>query len=200
MARRALLTDSEREAISNPDSRENPYVAVSRVRKKINEELSTDVEVLREHHPDLFDELREVVCGDTAQNAGGRRSRGHDPKGTRAENTTSPPAETHDRRDAAKETLRQLGLPGSGSKYETRIDAVLSFYDYLREHEGDRVTKGELKEFADESDIDPGYTSFDSLWSNWVKGNSDQGRPKNTLTYLPGVEMDGDDYIYTGEK
>jgi hypothetical protein len=32
------------------------------VRRKIEEELTTDVEVLRENHPDLYAELREVVC------------------------------------------------------------------------------------------------------------------------------------------
>ena len=27
-----------------------------------NDELTTDVEILREHHPDLFEELRETAC------------------------------------------------------------------------------------------------------------------------------------------
>lgn len=62
MARRALLTESEREALQNPDEKENPYVAVSRVRKKIDEELSEDVRVLRENHDQLFAELHDVVC------------------------------------------------------------------------------------------------------------------------------------------
>lgn len=62
MPRRALLTDGEREALRNPESRENPYVAVSRVRSKIQDELPRDIEVLAEHHPDLLEELREVVC------------------------------------------------------------------------------------------------------------------------------------------
>ena len=38
------------------------YQAISRVRRKIDDELTTDVEVLRENHPDLYAELREVVC------------------------------------------------------------------------------------------------------------------------------------------
>lgn len=36
--------------------------SVYRVRKRINEELPQDIEVLREHRPDLLEELREVVC------------------------------------------------------------------------------------------------------------------------------------------
>jgi hypothetical protein len=38
------------------------YQAISRVRRKVNDELTTDVEVLRENHPELYEELREVVC------------------------------------------------------------------------------------------------------------------------------------------
>jgi hypothetical protein len=64
MARRALLTDRERELIEGGEDAQDDlrYQAVSRVRRKINEELTTDVELLREHHPDLYDELRETVC------------------------------------------------------------------------------------------------------------------------------------------
>ena len=40
------------------------YEAVSRVRGRVNDELTTDIELLEEHHPELLDELREVVCED----------------------------------------------------------------------------------------------------------------------------------------
>ncbi|QLD85547.1 hypothetical protein HWV23_07345 [Natronomonas halophila] len=64
MARRALLTDRERELIEEGEDADDDlrYQAVSRVRRKINEELTTDVELLREYHPDLYDELRDAVC------------------------------------------------------------------------------------------------------------------------------------------
>jgi hypothetical protein len=63
MARRALLTDRERELIEGEDTDDDlRYQAVSRVRRKIDEELTTDVEILREHHPELHEELQEVVC------------------------------------------------------------------------------------------------------------------------------------------
>ena len=64
MARRALLTDRERELIEGGDSVDESlrYQAVSRVRRKIEDELTTDMEVLRENHPELHEELREVVC------------------------------------------------------------------------------------------------------------------------------------------
>jgi hypothetical protein len=64
MARRALLTDRERELIEGEDSVDEDlrYQAVSRIRRKITEELTEDVEILREKHPDLHAELHEVVC------------------------------------------------------------------------------------------------------------------------------------------
>lgn len=60
---RALLTDAERRHISGESGEdEYKYQAVSRVRSRIEEELTTDVEILREHHPDLLEELQDVVC------------------------------------------------------------------------------------------------------------------------------------------
>lgn len=60
---RALLTAREREIIRGEAevSDSYRYRVVSRVRSKLDE-LSEDTEVLREHHPDLYEELREVVC------------------------------------------------------------------------------------------------------------------------------------------
>ena len=64
MARRALLTDRERELIEGESESDDDlrYQAISRVRRKIEDELTTDVEILQEHHPDLYEELRESVC------------------------------------------------------------------------------------------------------------------------------------------
>jgi hypothetical protein len=64
MARRALLTDRERELIEGESESDDDlrYQAISRVRRKIEDEMTTDVEILREHHPDLYEELRESVC------------------------------------------------------------------------------------------------------------------------------------------
>lgn len=59
---RALLTETEREQIAGEHGDDRKYQATSRVRRRINEELIDDVELLKENHPDLLDELREVVC------------------------------------------------------------------------------------------------------------------------------------------
>lgn len=61
---RALLTEKEREQIAGEHGDNRRYQATSRVRARIQEELATDLEVLEEHHPELFEELREVVCNE----------------------------------------------------------------------------------------------------------------------------------------
>ena len=60
---RAILTTTDRERISGevdvPNSKR--YEAVSRVRQRI-EQLEHDAELLKEHHPKLYEELQESVC------------------------------------------------------------------------------------------------------------------------------------------
>lgn len=61
---RGLITDTEAERISGEADVEDSkrYQAVSRVRRRIQEQLPVEIELLEEHHPDLLAELREVVC------------------------------------------------------------------------------------------------------------------------------------------
>jgi len=61
---RALITDTEFDRISGEADVEDSkrYQAVSRVRKRIRDELPRDVDMLEEHHPELLEELRDVVC------------------------------------------------------------------------------------------------------------------------------------------
>lgn len=60
--RRALLTDRERELIADEEAENPRYVAASHIRAKVQDELPRDLELLQEHHPILYRELREVVC------------------------------------------------------------------------------------------------------------------------------------------
>jgi hypothetical protein len=57
MPRRALLSDTERAAIAYGDG-ERQRKAASQVQKRINKRLAKDLELLREHHPDLYNETR----------------------------------------------------------------------------------------------------------------------------------------------
>ena len=61
--RRGLLTNREREILAGTaDVSDNYHFAVlSRVRRKITE-VGTDAALLREHHPELFRNLRTAVC------------------------------------------------------------------------------------------------------------------------------------------
>ncbi len=62
---RALMTSTDREYIADGEGvdENKRYQAVSRVRDRIDE-LEADVEVLEEHHPELLEEVRDVVCGE----------------------------------------------------------------------------------------------------------------------------------------
>jgi hypothetical protein len=60
--RRALLTDTERERIAGKGPQQRQYESVSRVRRRVKEELPKDVALLKEHHEDLLEEIRDVVC------------------------------------------------------------------------------------------------------------------------------------------
>lgn len=63
---RALLTDTERAILTGEREVSDNYrhTVVSRVRRRINYELSSDVDVLASNQPELFTELQSVVCGD----------------------------------------------------------------------------------------------------------------------------------------
>lgn len=75
MARsRALITDTEFERINGQADVESAkrYQAVSRVRKRIRDELPREMAMLEESHPDLLEELRAVVCEGTEGSADDR--------------------------------------------------------------------------------------------------------------------------------
>jgi hypothetical protein len=92
--------------------------------------------------------------------------------------------------------LEELDLPGSGADYERRVESVLAIYDELRSNPGVRMSKSDFRDVLEGTDV--GYSGgFDSLWSNWVKSNAGQGHGQNTLSSLPGVELRGNDYVYT---
>jgi len=63
---RALMTETDREYISGEGepTQDQKDQSVYRVRQRIREELPRDIEILREHHPEVLEELREVVCDD----------------------------------------------------------------------------------------------------------------------------------------
>lgn len=61
---RALTTDRDRRQIARKGdvTDSEHYQAVSRVRRRIRENLGDDVKLFEEHHAGLLEELRETVC------------------------------------------------------------------------------------------------------------------------------------------
>jgi hypothetical protein len=60
------MTETERRRIAGLEDVEDikRYQAISRVRSRIEDELTQDIAILTEHHEGLLDEIREVVCED----------------------------------------------------------------------------------------------------------------------------------------
>ncbi|WP_436903763.1 hypothetical protein [Halovenus halobia] len=59
---RALLTETEREYLRGEHGDQRMYEAKSRIKRRIEEELSADVELLEREQPELLAALEEVVC------------------------------------------------------------------------------------------------------------------------------------------
>lgn len=59
---RALTTETEREYLRGEHGEQRMYEARSRVKARIEERLSEDVELFEEEAPALLDKLREVAC------------------------------------------------------------------------------------------------------------------------------------------
>lgn len=62
---RALLTDGEKKAVRGDEgiNEGSQTTQLSRVRRKI-EKMQEDAQLLREHQPEMYDDLREAVVGE----------------------------------------------------------------------------------------------------------------------------------------
>ena len=193
--RRGLLTDGERELLSDPDAGEQRYVAVSRVRTKIEDELAADVRLLAEHRPDLLDELRDVVCED-AEPVDIAAETSQQPPAEPSESEYEPPRETETSasgqpafeslRERAEAALDELDIPGRPAAVErTRRKAVMYAWERLREEgamKPSALANDTLGRFWDDPDLN--YSSASGryagyqLWDNCVR---------TVLRELPGV-------------
>jgi len=59
---RALLTERERDQLRSGEPEQRVYEIRSHLRTRLTDELSDDLDVLEEHHPDIYEELRAEVC------------------------------------------------------------------------------------------------------------------------------------------
>ena len=61
-AGRGILTEYERECLAGEHQKQREYETRSRVRSRLDGPLAEDVQHMKEHDPELLEELREVVC------------------------------------------------------------------------------------------------------------------------------------------
>jgi len=213
MARRALLTEHERDALLDQESDDARYVAVSRVRKKIDEELTRDVEVLRhhdqKHDTDLLGRLREIACeleetDDIAESDSSKSEPDDDVETAETwEDTVSEEQEIDDLLDQSggSETTaeeeeqtasdgfdrdRIAGLDYNRDLTEPRLDALLEFLKWVKDRpEG--VKKGTFIEdfWNEEREAATGYND-ESFWEAFAKFSMkrlDEFQKPNTRTY-----------------
>lgn len=86
--------------------------------------------------------------------------------------------------------IRELDVPGSGTKLDRRVEATVTVVRHL-ESVGEASTQ-ELKELLEDDRV--GYASVESYWGNFVRSNG-------VLKQLPEVETPGKgekSYFYTG--
>ena len=63
---RSLLTDREREILAgDADVSDNYRYKVQSVARQRVRGIADDVDVLREHEPEIFNELQEIICEDS---------------------------------------------------------------------------------------------------------------------------------------
>jgi hypothetical protein len=195
---RALMTDTERERIAGLTDVEDikVYQAKSRIRRRIEEELTFDLELLEEHAPDLHEELVDVVCPDPAP-AETDTAAAVEPEAE--PHTATPPVTDEEDEDLlarAEAVLDELDVPGRPRAVErTRRKAIMYAWDRLREEgkmETWRLAADTLGQYWDDPDLNyttsgaahrgPGY----QLWDNCVR---------DALRELPGVH-DGDPWEF----
>jgi len=207
------MTETERERIAGREDVEDikRYQAISRVRRRIEDELTLDIAILEQHHEGLLDELRDTICPDEEDSKGDDIAEfdSSDPKtdddlepSETWEDTVTEEQDVDDllveSSSAAggvdEETRSQLReeLAGSGDLLDARVGEVLKMYDHLREH-----GSAEKDDLLDVVNVETaGYASRNSVWSNMVKG-------KDTLRTLPGVQKPASgrtEWTYTGES
>lgn len=201
---RAIMTDTERERLAGLDDVEDikVYQAKSRVRRRIEEELTFDVEILEEHHPDLLEELRDVVCEAAPARQREREDTGRERTPAPTEHdlaealeeeqpVTGGEDEENDLRSRMEERLNEIHIKGRPAAVAaTRREALVYAWERLRE-EGEmqprRLADDVLGQYFDDPDLNysvsasgghPGYQLLDNFL-------------RETMMELPGVYSTG---------
>lgn len=188
---RAIMTDTERERLAGiEDVKEiRVYQAKSRVRRRIHEELTFDVELLAEHQPELFEELRDVVCDADPLPAQEEKNRQEEPDSEDATPGVDTRETTIDtpRADVAADLDEVLSgwRPGRspGEKREQQRGAGRAALEYLAER--DTATAAEFRE-----DVEPDHPVEGQSPSTWWKKSArpalTRARDRGLVTFKDG--------------
>lgn len=196
--RRALLTDRERELIADEDAESQRYVAISRVRTKIEDELPGDLRILKKHHPDLLEELREVVCEDVET---------HTPPPTGPNTTPETASERSEPVDTTEEPQPAGGEQADADSVDALDEALREFleandYSPKTPHGRDLVTDvfrllrqdGPMKTGDLQDEL---YPNYDEHWSS---GRTMWNAIDRYLEEIPGIEKAGyGEWGYSGD-
>jgi hypothetical protein len=190
------MTDTDREYISageNVDSHKR-YQAISRVRNRITEELATDVELLREHHPDLLEELRDVVCEEPTIE---RNQVGRDPSEPADE---APREQTDPVREAAGKAVDQHWVQSWEGRRDEAVEALIGLYEELKTLP-DGQQKSDFLELY--SQYQGPYPEDEYPNAGTKKGGWYRKFVSECLEEMPGVERYGQNgrrWRYVGEN
>ena len=139
---------------------------MGRTTVSVSDEVADELHEMKQRGESYDDVLRRMLGLDDSDTAETGREGGPQ---AHIETSTGTP-------DVDRDALRDA-LAGSGDVLEARVDAIVSMYEYLREH-----GSAEKRELLDAIDVTAtGYDSAESVWSNMVKG-------RDSLRALPGVE------------
>lgn len=201
---RALLTETEREQIAGEHGDRRRYEATSRVRRRIEDELTTDVALLAKHHPDLFAELREAVCenvvpspGDpgmaadpmvaAAQCSPKQRRDDREQTGTPPESARNDSKATTDDRETFDTIEDVLADWRPGRTYEERKprkEAGSAALRWLRDHDG-HASGGDFQAaLLPEHDVEG--QSEKTWWRKTVRPALQHAEEQGVVEYRPG--------------
>lgn len=197
---RALLTGTERDRIAERDDagKSKKYQAVTRVRNRIQDELPKDVAVLREHHPGLFEELRDAVCGPdetddiAATGSSDTPETAHEPREQPEEQPPGSPrisrpgvGDSQDLADAVREYLEANDLP---PKTAHGRNLVIDVFRLLRR-------EGAMKTGDIQDTVHPDYAE------HWSDGRTMWNAVDRYLEDVPGIEKAGyGEWGYAGDS
>lgn len=201
--RRALLTDREREIITNEAdvSDSYRYQTISRVRSRFDR-LEGDLEAFEEHG-DLLTELQEIVCeGEQEEDIATSGSPEDIAEPVVEGDRTDTEAKEEVYEDLLRDRISDVEFPSTKDRAEC-IEAVRAAYELLRER-GTATKKDFVREVMTEHtlgyDVDAALEKLDS--PDRYRGAWWRRVIKPALKSLPDVESPpkgGSDWTYTGE-